>query len=227
MLTRRLSAAASIPVLITLTTRHTGLLTPVQVAAAISRAAKLSSSTSRPPQQQQHWQQHRQQQQQQVLPWLEQLLGQFAGQMRAAGPAELSCVVGGMARLGISGTKNNVILDVTLACLDASLPLLGDQQQFDNKLLLQLAWGAARLSVMPPVEWLQAFEGASIQRCACVWGVLGACEDGCTCHCAKANPHDLLPALACIALPALSCPALMLAGCTPSTTKTQQILHPN
>jgi hypothetical protein len=161
MLTGKLSAAASVPELVNMTVRHINALTPVHVAAAISRAAKLlstTSSTGQPQQQQQRYSNS------QLLPWLDQLLARFMVQMRSAGPTELSCVVGGMARLGVSGIKSNTINDVTLACLDASLAVLGDELQLDNKLLLQLAWGAARLSVMPPVVWLQAFEAVSIQR---------------------------------------------------------------
>jgi hypothetical protein len=163
MLTGKLSAAASVSELVNLTARHMNGLTPVNVAAAISRAAKLAntSGSSGQPQQQQQQQRFSNSQ---LLPWLDQLLARFMGQMRSAGPTELSCVVGGLARLGVSGTKRNVINDVTLACLEASLAVLGDEQQLDNKLLLQLAWGAARLGVMPPVVWLQAFEAVSIQR---------------------------------------------------------------
>jgi hypothetical protein len=147
--------------LISITMRHMSSLTPIQVAAAISRAAKLASSSQ---QQQQQQQQQQRYSLQQLLPWLEQLLGRFVAQMRSAGPTELSCVIGGLARLGLNGSKSNVIGDVTLACLDASLTVMQDEQQIDNKLLLQLAWGAARLVVMPRVEWLQAFETVSMQR---------------------------------------------------------------
>jgi uncharacterized protein GlcG (DUF336 family) len=166
MLTGKLSAAANVPELVNMTVRHMNALTPVNVAAAISRAAKLLSSTSSTGQPQQ--QQQQRYSNSQLLPWLDQLLARFVGQMRLAGPTELSCVVGGLARMGVSGAKSNIINDITLACLDASLAALCDEQQLDNKLLLQLAWGAARLSVMPPVVWIQAFEAVSIQR----WVVL-------------------------------------------------------
>lgn len=166
MLTGKLSAAASVPDLIDMTLRYINTLSPVHVAAAVSRAAKLagSSNTSSGGSNASQRQQQYSSLQQQLLPWLERLLPRFMLQMRAAGPTELSCLVGGLARLGISGAENNVIRDVTLACLEASLAALGDQQQLDNKLLLQLAWGAARLSVMPPAAWLQAFEAVSLQR---------------------------------------------------------------
>jgi hypothetical protein len=161
MLTGKLSTAANIPDLIDMTLQYMNTLTPVHVAAAVSRAAKLagSSSSSGNRQYQQQYSTP-----QQLLPWLERLLPRFMLQLRTAGPTELSCLVGGLARLGVSGARNNAIRDVTLACLEASLPALGDQQQLDNKLLLQLAWGTARLTVMPPASWLQAFEVVSLHR---------------------------------------------------------------
>jgi hypothetical protein len=176
LLTARLTAAGSMSELMAATQRHADSLRPVHIAAAISRAAKLCGASQAPVQQPDDTAGL-------LASWLQPLLARLLAQLAAAGPAELSCVVGGLARLSgpmmmmaRSSGATRLVHECTQACLGASLPLLlepaagSDSSSsssiigFDNKLLMQLAWGAARLGVVPQQEWLDAFAAATYER---------------------------------------------------------------
>jgi hypothetical protein len=145
----------------------------VHISAAISRAARLHPallSLRQPPawQQQQQQQQQlteQQRQQQQLQGLVSLLLPRFNAQLQDASLVEVSCVIGGLARMGCYNAPN----DVLDACLDVTRHGLGEPG-VSNKELLQLGWGLARMGRRPDDGWLAAFEAETRNRCACIEG---------------------------------------------------------
>ncbi|WIA35018.1 hypothetical protein OEZ86_003512 [Tetradesmus obliquus] len=80
-------------------------------------------------------------------------------QLPQASFVEVSCVVGGLARMGCYNAPSDVID----ACLDVTRHALY-RNDVSNKELLQLGWGLARMGRQPDSSWLAAFEAATRDR---------------------------------------------------------------
>uniref|UniRef100_A0A383VQ41 FAST kinase leucine-rich domain-containing protein n=1 Tax=Tetradesmus obliquus TaxID=3088 RepID=A0A383VQ41_TETOB len=166
LLIAKLSDSRDLQELAQVLEQHKTALGPVHISAAISRAARLHPgllALRQPPpwqqqqQQQQLTQQQRQQQQLQGL--LSLLLPRFVAQLPQASFVEVSCVVGGLARMGCYNAPSDVID----ACLDVTRHALY-RNDVSNKELLQLGWGLARMGRQPDSSWLAAFEAATRDR---------------------------------------------------------------
>jgi hypothetical protein len=144
--------------------QHKTALGPVHISAAISRVARLHPgllALRQPPlwQQQQQQSTQQQQQQQQLQSLLSLLLPLFGSQLQEASLVEVSCLVGGLARMGCYNAPSDVID----ACLDVTRHGLGEEG-VSNKELLQLGWGLARMGRKPDDGWLAAFEAETRNR---------------------------------------------------------------
>jgi hypothetical protein len=164
LLIAKISKSSDLQELAQVLQQHKTALGPVHISAAISRAARLHPgllALRQPPpwQQQQMTEQQRQQQQLQGL--LSLLLPMFASQLPEASLVEVSCVIGGLARMGCYTAPNDVID----ACLDVTRHGLGEEG-VSNKELLQLGWGLARMGRKPDDGWLAAFEAETRNRWA-------------------------------------------------------------
>jgi hypothetical protein len=115
-----------------------------------------------PPWQQQQQQQQlteQQRQQQQLQGLLSFLLPLFNSQLPEASLVEVSCAIGGLARMGCYNAPSDVID----ACLDFTRHGMGESS-VSNKELLQLGWGLARMGRRPDDDWLAAFEAETRNR---------------------------------------------------------------
>jgi hypothetical protein len=163
LLVGKLSSSKDLQELAQVLEQHKTALGPVHISAAISRAARLHPGllALRQPlawqQQQQLTQQQQRQQQLQGL--LSLLLSLFVAQLPDASLVEVSCVIGGLARMGCYNAPSDVID----ACLDVTRHGLGESD-VSNKELLQLGWGLARMGRRPDDGWLAAFEAETRNR---------------------------------------------------------------